>query len=118
MMKRALCALTAALALIAAPGFAQTGSNIGLTQYPAPKCDKPQPVDASARPPAPPENPNTTQAESYNSRLRAYNNAIRDFNTRVEAYNSCIQTYLANGNADAKRIRDALDAAVAAVNAK
>jgi hypothetical protein len=111
-MKRALYAL----ALIATPCFAQ--SNIGLTQYPAPKCDKPQPVDASAQPAAPPENPTTIQAESYNSRLRAYNNAIRDYNGRVETYSACIQTYLANGNADARRIREALDAAVAAVNAK
>jgi hypothetical protein len=111
-MKRALYAL----ALIATPCLAQ--SNIGLTQYPAPKCDKPQPVDVSARPPAPPENPSTSQAESYNSRLRAYNNAIRDYNGRIETYNSCIQTYLANGNEDARRIREALDAAVAAVNAK
>jgi hypothetical protein len=113
-MKRALLAL----ALLTTPAMAQTGSNIGLTQYPAPKCDKPQPVDASMRPAAPPENPSESQAEVYNSRLRAYNNAIRDFNSRIEAYNGCIKTYMDNGSADARRIREALDAAVAAVNAK
>jgi hypothetical protein len=75
-------------------------------------------VDAGLRPPPPPENPSPIQAESYNSRLRVYNNAIRDYNGRMEAFNACIQAYMANGNADAQRIREALDAAVALVNAK
>ncbi|HEX2759642.1 MAG TPA: hypothetical protein VHM27_03970 [Rhizomicrobium sp.] len=110
--------LLAALVLFATPALAQTGSNIGLTQYPAPKCDKPQPVDAALQPKPPPENPSESQASIYNSRLRAYNAAIRDYNGRIEAFNACIQAYLANGNADARRIREALDAAVALANAK
>jgi hypothetical protein len=113
-MKRLLMALL----LLATPAWAQAGSNIGLAEYPAPKCEKPQAVSEDSRPKAPPENPNEAQANIYNSRLRSYNAAIRDFNVRIEAYNGCIQAYLANGNADARRIREALDAAVAQVNAK
>ena len=113
-MKRLLTALL----LLATPAGAQTGSNIGLAEYPAPKCDKPQPVSEDLRPKAPPENPSDAQANVYNSRLRSYNAAIRDYNSRVESFNVCIQAYLANGNADARRIREALDAAVALANAK
>lgn len=112
-MKRALSVLM----LLATPCFAQPGSNIGLTQYPAPKCDKPQAVSEDLRPKVPPD-PTEDQANIYNSRLRSYNNAIRDYNGRMEVFNTCIQAYMANGNADARRIRDALDAAVASVNAK
>src|SRR4051812_27799956 len=108
-MKRLLTALL----LLATPAGAQTGSNIGLAEYPAPKCDKPQAVAEDSRPKPPPESPSEAQANVYNSRLRSYNAAIRDYNSRIETFNTCIQAYLANGNADASRIREALDAAVA-----
>ena len=112
-MKRVLCTLM----LLATPCWAQTGSNIGLSEYPAPKCEKPKAVDESLRPRTP-EDPTEAQANVYNARLRAYNTAIRDFNSRIEVFNTCIQAYMANGNADARRIREALDAAVALANSK
>ena len=115
-MKRAFYALT----LLAAPWLTTPSaaqSNIGLTEYPAPKCEKPQAVSEDLRPRVPPD-PTEDQANIYNSRLRVYNNAIREYNGRIETYNACIQAYMANGNADARRIREALDAAAAMVNAK
>jgi hypothetical protein len=118
-MKRALLVLllSAAPALAQTPTLAPTpaGSNIGLAQYPAPGCTRPQPVDAQK--PAPlPENYTDDQAKVYNRRVDAFNAQMRAYNAQMATYGGCIQTYVANGNADMRRIRDALDAAVATAN--
>ena len=89
-----------------------TGSNINLTQYPGPNCTKPvQPV-----PPVPgafdQNNP-----DSYNSKVRKYNGDIAGFNTAINAYNACMNSYVQNGNADMLRIKQALEAAIAAEKA-
>ncbi len=112
-MKRTLFLLL----LAATPALAQ-GSNIGISQYPAPTCTKPAAVDETQKLKPPPEKFNDDQAIAYNKRVDAYNVAMRDYNGRLTAFNGCIQAYLANGNADMRRIKDALDAAVAAANAK
>ena len=104
--------------LIATPLPAQpkTESNIGLTQYPAPKCDVPQAVDPSLKPSAPPENPSEAQASIYNSRIRAYNAAMRTHNDGVKVYATCIEGYIAAAKADIGRIQAGMDSAVAAAN--
>jgi hypothetical protein len=109
-----------ALLLAATPALAQSDSrsNIGLTQYPAPKCQTPPEVDASLKPASPPDNPTEAQAGIYNSRVRAYNAAMRAHNDGVKNYTACIQDYIAAGKADMARIQAALDAAVAAANAQ
>jgi hypothetical protein len=106
------------LLLAAVPALAQNKieSNIGLAQYPAPKCAAPPQADASLKPAAPPENPTEAQAGIYNSRVRAYNAAMRAHNDAVKDYTACIQGYVAAGKADIQRIQSALDAAVAAAN--
>lgn len=91
---------------------AQGDSNIGLTQYPAPACRKPQPVTLPA-PNPPPGDLTETQAIGYNKQVQAYNAAMRAHNEQIGAFTACINTYIANGNADMRRIRDSLDAAVA-----
>ena len=106
------------LLLIATPAVAQgPGTNIGLAQYPAPACQKPQAVDATAKPKPPPENASETQAIGYNRQVDAYNAAMRAHNEQAAAFTTCINAYIANGNADMQRIRAALDAAVASANA-
>jgi hypothetical protein len=109
-----------ALLLVAAPALAQSDgqSNIGLTQYPAPKCQAPPAVDASLKPAPPPENPTEAQAGIYNSRVRAFNTAMRAHNDAMKDYTSCIQGYIAAGKADMARIQRAVDAAVATANAQ
>ncbi|MBV9548166.1 MAG: hypothetical protein JO256_00655 [Alphaproteobacteria bacterium] len=104
------------LASAALPALAQ--SNIGLTQYPAPKCAVPPPVDPALKPAPPPDNATEAQAGIYNSRVRAYNTAMRAHNDGVKAYADCVQGYIAAGKADIGRIQAALDAAVAAANSQ
>lgn len=105
--------LVAALLLATTPALAQ--SNIGLTQYPEPKCDKPPGLDAVKKPTTP-DDPTPAQAGIYNAQLRAYNAAIRAHNDGARAYGECVQGYLAAGKADMARIQAALDAAVAIAN--
>jgi len=101
--------------LITTPALAQApaGSNMGLTQYPAPSCSRPAGMDATARPAAPPENLTEIQAIAYNKKVDAYNAAMRANNEQMNAFATCINAYIANGNADMQRIRAALDAAIA-----
>ena len=107
------------LLLTALPAFAQTpGSNINLSQYPAPSCEKPQPVSEAQKPAPPPPNATNDFIESYNRKVDAYNVAMRGYNAQMTAYGSCIQAYVANGNADLRRIQDAVNAAVTAANAR
>ena len=118
-MKMIIFAL--AFGAIATSALAQTqapaGSNIGLTNYPAPKCDKP--VLGTKKPlPLNDDNPSISEAAGYNNEVTRYNAALKTYNTQMESFNACIQTYMANGNADMVRIRDALASVVAAANAK
>ncbi len=110
-MKRALLLML----LAATPALAQTpaGSNMGLTQYPAPSCTKPAGIDATAKPAPPPDNLTDLQAIAYNRKVDAYNAAMRANNEQMNAFAACINAYIANGNADMQRIRAALDAAIA-----
>ena len=111
-MKRAFYALTLLVApWITTPSLAQ--SNIGLTQYPAPSCEKPQAVTATQPRPLP-EKYTDAQAIAYNKQVDAYNAQMRSYNAQMTAYGACLNTYIANGNADMQRIRAALDSAVAA----
>ena len=112
-MKRALFFLL----LTAAPALAQ-GSNIALSQYPAPTCTKPQAVDETQKPRPPSENASNDAVETYNRRVDVYNAGMRGYNAQLTAYNGCMQAYIANGNADLQRIQGALNAAAAAANAK
>ena len=105
----------ALIALLAAtPALAQ--SNIGLDQYPAPKCTRPPSLDGVKRPDTP-NNPTPAQADIYNSQIRAYNRAVQGRNEAVKTFNECMQAYVAAGNADIKRIQDAVNTAVNAANA-
>lgn len=114
-MKRILPALL----LTALPALAQTpGSNIGLNQYPAPGCTKPQAVDESQKPRPLPEKYSDDQAIAYNKQVDTYNARMRAFNEQSSTFGACINTYMANGNADLRRIQEALNNAVAAANAK
>lgn len=106
----------ALLIFFAAPAMAQTGSNIGLTEYPAPKCEKPSPVDA-AKPKPLPEKYTDAQAIAYNKQVDAFNAQMRTYNAQMTAFGNCLNAYIANGNADMQRIRAGLDAAVAASKA-
>jgi hypothetical protein len=109
-----------ALLLATAPALAQSesGSNIGLTRYPAPKCQAPPAIDASLKPAPPPDSPTEAQAGIYNSKVRAYNAAMRAHNDATKGFAACIQTYVEAGKADMARIQRALDAAVATANAQ
>jgi hypothetical protein len=100
--------------LAATPALAQ--SNIGLTAYPAPACAKPPALDGVKKPSLP-DNPTPAQAEIYNSQIRAFNRAAQDRNAAVKTFNACMQAYVAAGNADIKRIQEAVNAAVNAANA-
>jgi hypothetical protein len=118
-MKAAMPILTLALCALATAALAQSpaGSNIGLSQYPAPTCQKP--VLAVAQPkPLLDEKPSVIEAEGYNRQVTMYNAALKTYNVQMVDFNACIQAYMTNGNADMVRIRDALAAAVAAANTK
>jgi hypothetical protein len=112
-MRAPLCLL--ALSLAATPALAQ--SNIGLSQYPAPKCDVPAAVDPAMKPvPPPDDSPTQGAANLYNSKVRAYNAAMQAHNDGVKVYTACVESYIAAGKADIQRIQAAIDAAVAAAN--
>ena len=106
----------------------QGGSNIGLTEYPGPSCTRPQ------LPPKPtlPTNPNGAAVEgasqlegAYDSDVRRFNRdvaiydaKIKDFNSAMKDFNSCMESYVDSGNADILRIKQKLDAAVAAAHGR
>jgi hypothetical protein len=108
-----------ALLLAATPALAQSAvsSNIGLSQYPAPKCEVPPAVDPAMKPVPPTDDPPTQGAANlYNSKVRAYNAAMQAHNAGVKVYAACVEGYIAAGKADIERIQVAIDAAVAAAN--
>lgn len=102
-------------------GTTNAQSNIALTQYPAPDCAPPSPVDPATKLAAPdPANRTQTATEIflYNSKVRAYNTTIHAHNDGVKNYGHCIESYVAAGNADIQRIQSAIGAAVAAANGR
>ncbi len=104
--------------LAAAPALAQPAiqSNIGLAQYPAPKCAVPPPAGAEEPKPPATQNPSEGQAELYNRQVRAYNAAMVARNGAMKAYSACVQDYVTAAKADLDRIQSAVNAAVAAAN--
>ena len=100
--------------MIATGALAQTGSNIGLTDYPGPSCAKLQmPV-----PPGPPPGMDEGAAavDGYNAKVRQFNNAVTGYNQAAADFSACMKTYVDNGNADMARIKQRLDLAVTQAN--
>jgi len=104
----------AVLLLTAAPALAQ--SNIGLTQYPAPKCEVPPAADVPEPRRPTSENPTEAQAALYNRQVREYNAAMRAHNDGARTYAACVEGYIAAAKADIERIQSAVNAAVAMAN--
>jgi hypothetical protein len=103
-----LCVLTTTEA------FAQTGSNIGLTDYPGPNCAKPQKPVGPGSPPTLDEGP--AAADAYNADVRHFNDAVKAYNQAGADFNTCMKAYVDNGNADMARIKQRLDQAVMQAN--
>jgi len=92
------------------------GSNIGLAQYPGPNCTKPQlPVQPSAKLA---EAPDAAEANAYNAKVRQFNRDVAGYNGAMTVFNACMKSYVENGDADMQRIKQKLDEAVAAANAR
>ena len=108
--------LAGAIVILSVSGVsAQTGSNIGLTEYPGPTCTKPQkPVQPPATQPGMDEGPGAVDA--YNASVRRFNAAVASYNQGLTDFNACMKTYVDNGNADMTRIKQRLDAAVMQAN--
>jgi len=104
------------LLFAAAPALAQ--SNMGMAQYPAPKCAVPPAVDAAQRPKPPANDADELEVVAYNSKVRGYNAAMRAHNDGMKTYAACVDVYVAAAKADINRIQMAVDAAVAAANAQ
>jgi hypothetical protein len=100
--------------MIATGAFGQTGSNIGLTDYPSPNCARPQKPVAPASPPGMDEGP--AAVDAYNADVRHFNDAVKSYNQAVADFNVCMKTYVDNGNADMARIKQRLDQAVMQTN--
>jgi hypothetical protein len=113
MRKTILC-----LMLLVGPATAQVsgGSNIGLAQYPAPNCTRPQ--NAGEAPQRPVSDTDKDAVNSYNANVKKYNGDIAGYNTAIRAFNDCMRVYVENGNADMLRIKQGLDAAVTVANTK
>ena len=116
MRKTIFCLMMA----LAAPAQAQMpvlgGSNIGLTQYPAPSCTKPVlPVrpDAKAA-----QTTDGAAIDRFNALVRHYNEDSAAYNIAIKNFNDCMHAYVENGNADMQRIKQKLDESVAAANAR
>jgi hypothetical protein len=100
--------------MIATGAFAQTGSNIGLTEYPGPKCAKPQKPVPPGSQPGLDEGP--AAVDAYNAKVRHFNDAVKDYNQAVADFDICMKAYIDNGNADMTRIKQRLDQAVIEAN--
>jgi hypothetical protein len=100
--------------MIATGAFAQTGSNIGLMDYPGPNCAMPQKPVAPASQPGMDEGP--AAVDAYNGNVRHFNDAVKGYNQAVADFNVCMKTYVDNGNADMARIKQRLDQAVMQAN--
>jgi len=94
--------------------FAQTGSNIGLSDYPGPKCTKPEkPVQPGAEPSM---DAGPAAIDAYNAQVRHFNDAVKSYNQGQTDFNACMKAYVDNGNADMTRIKQRLDQAVSDAN--
>ena len=94
--------------------FAQTGSNIGLSDYPGPKCTKPEkPVQPGAEPSM---DAGPAAIDAYNAQVRHFNDAVKSYNQGQTDFNACMKAYVDNGNADMTRIKQRLDQAVMQAN--
>jgi len=100
--------------MIATGAHAQTGSNIGLTDYPGPKCTKPEkPVQPGAEPSM---DAGPAAVDAYNAQVRHFNDAVKSYNQGQADFNVCMKAYVDNGNADMTRIKQRLDQAVMQAN--
>jgi hypothetical protein len=100
--------------MIATGASAQTGSNIGLTDYPGPKCAKAQKPVPPGPQPGMDEGP--AAVDAYNARVHQFNDAVKNYNQGVTDFNVCMKAYVDNGNADMARIKQRLDLAVSEAN--
>jgi hypothetical protein len=100
--------------MIATGACAQTGSNIGLTDYPGPSCAKPQKPVPPGPPPGMDEGPGAVAA--YNAKVRQFNDAVKAYNQTSADFSTCMKAYVDNGNADMTRIKQRLDLAVTQAN--
>ncbi len=100
--------------MLATAAWAQTASNIGLTDYPGPSCAKPQKPVPPGAPPGMDEGSGAVDA--YNAKVRQFNNAVADYNKASADFSACMKTYVDNGNADMARIKQRLDQAVMQAN--
>jgi hypothetical protein len=96
------------------PSLAQSGSNIGLTDYPGPSCAKPQkPVQPGSQPGV---DQGPAAVDAYNAKVHQFNDAVKAYNQAVADFNVCMKSYVDNGNADMTRIKQRLDQAVMQAN--
>jgi len=100
--------------MLSTGALAQTGSNIGLTDYPGPKCAKPEkPVQPGAQPSL---DAGPAAVDAYNAKVRQFNDAVKGYNQGLADFNVCMKAYVDNGNADMARIKQRLDQAVMQAN--
>jgi hypothetical protein len=102
-----LSAFDACCAQAAVPG----GSNIALSEYPAPSCSKPETIPQPTGKPA--DNKDKAAVDAFNVKVAAYNAKVAVFNTAMHAFNDCMKTYVDNANNDIQRIKQAVDASAA-----
>jgi hypothetical protein len=101
-------------AMMATGALAQAGSNIGLSDYPGPKCAKPEkPVQPGAQPSM---DAGPAAVDAYNAQVRHFNDAVKSYNQGQTDFNACMKAYVDNGNADMTRIKQRLDQAVTEAN--
>ncbi len=107
-MRRSLALATLLSAI--APGAQAAvvgGSNINLTDYPAPSCTRPQTI---AQPEKPADTKDKAAVDAFNKKVEVYNAKVAVFNTAMHAFNDCMKTYVDNANSDMQRIKQAVDA--------
>jgi len=102
-----LSAFDACCANAAVPG----GSNIALSEYPAPSCSKPETIPQPTGKPA--DTKDKAAVDAFNVKVAAYNAKVAVFNTAMRAFNDCMKTYVDNANNDIQRIKQAVDASAA-----
>lgn len=105
MMMLALSVLAAASANAAVTG----GSNIGLTNYPAPSCTKPETIPQPTDKPK--DNKDKALVDAFNAKVQIYNSKVAGYNVAMHAFNACMATYVDSANNDIMRIKQAVDAA-------
>jgi hypothetical protein len=103
LMTLILSALAPACANAAVPG----GSNIALSDYPAPSCTRPETIP---QPEKPADTKQKAAVDAFNVKVAAYNAKVAVFNTAMTAFNACMKTYVDNANNDMQRIKQAVDA--------